>query len=275
MGATEAMTGIPPVDAGSDRAVYKQIADRLRERMADGALVPGQKLPSEAALMREFRASRGTVRGALELLTNEGRLHARRGVGVFVRDPSENTLILHDPVGRLKHIRRQHGMGGPLAAEAAAQHLEYRQEVFAREEVPAPAAVAAHLRIDPGTPVFARRRLVQVRRPDAGSEEYQRVQLADSYLPLELATGRIRETDTGPGGTYARLEEHGHHLTHFEETLSFRMPTPAESRQLELGVGVPVIDLIRVAHTATRPVECFLAVMAGDKYRFEYRIDAA
>lgn len=251
----------------------RQIVDRLRERIVTGALVPGQKLPSESALMREFRASRGTVRGALELLTHEGRLRARRGVGVFVRDPSETALILYDPA-RLESIRWQRGKS-PLDTLAEEQRLEYRQEVFARTEIPAPAVVAAHLRIDPGTRVFTRRRLVQVRRPDAAGERYHPVQLADSYLPLDVATGRIREADTGPGGTYARLEEHGHHLTHFEETLSFRMPTPAESRQLELGVGVPVIDLIRVAHTATRPVECFLGVMAGDKYRFEYRIDAA
>ena len=98
--------------------------------------------------------------------------------------------------------------------------------------------------------------------------------LADSYLPSDIAVGRIREPDTGPGGTYARIEEAGHRLTHFDERVLFRMPDPEECRRLRLGAGIPVIDQTRIAHAGERPVEVFKAVMAGDKHELEYRIPA-
>ncbi|MFI7438659.1 GntR family transcriptional regulator [Nonomuraea indica] len=52
--------------------VYFQIADRLRQRIAAGALRPGGVLPSEAALCAEFGVARNTVRRGLALLEEEG-----------------------------------------------------------------------------------------------------------------------------------------------------------------------------------------------------------
>lgn len=61
---------------------YQQIADELRRRA--GAAAPGAVLPSEAELSAEFKASRVTVRRALELVRDEGLIAARQGFGWFV-----------------------------------------------------------------------------------------------------------------------------------------------------------------------------------------------
>jgi len=57
-------------------AKYQQIADRLRDQIDSGALQPGERLPSEPDLVRQFDASRNTVRLALALT-----LRARGGRG--------------------------------------------------------------------------------------------------------------------------------------------------------------------------------------------------
>ncbi|MFE1781405.1 UTRA domain-containing protein, partial [Streptomyces sp. NPDC059506] len=102
------------------------------------------------------------------------------------------------------------------------------------------------------------------------------VEFAVSYLPLDIARGTpIAEPNPGPGGIYARLEELGHRLDHFDEEIRARMPSPDEVKTLRLAAGVPVIHLIRTAHdTAGRAVEVCDTVMAADAYVLAYRLPA-
>ena len=72
---------------------YHQISDNLRERLAAGDFVAGGLLPSEAALGEEYRASRVTIRKALEVLRVEGLVDSRQGLGWFVAaDPVSQAL---------------------------------------------------------------------------------------------------------------------------------------------------------------------------------------
>lgn len=63
---------------------YEAIAYALRARIDAGEFTPGSPLPSEAALMREFDASRNTVRRAYELLEQAGVVTVRQGAGAFL-----------------------------------------------------------------------------------------------------------------------------------------------------------------------------------------------
>lgn len=256
------------IDPLSDRPVYKQIADALRQQIEDGDFAPGDRLPSETALMQQFGTARATVRNALEVLALEGRTRSVRGKGVFVRDWNATpvSVVVRQTHGRLDRRHRKAGLA-PLDVDAQASGLPLVQNVYELAEVPAPDDVANRLKTASGDMVFVRRRRVEA---EAGAP----LQFADSYIPLDLATGQIREVDSGPGGTYARIEEQGHRLTRFTEELTFRMPTDQEARRLRLEHGIPVINVVRVAYAGERPVECFVAVMAGDKHRFTYRIDA-
>ena len=102
------------------------------------------------------------------------------------------------------------------------------------------------------------------------------VEFATSYLPLDLARNTpIAEPNPGPGGIYARLEELGHRLDHFDEEIRARMPSPDETKTLQLAAGVPVIHLIRTAYdTEGRPVEVCDTLMAADAYLLAYQLPA-
>ncbi len=102
------------------------------------------------------------------------------------------------------------------------------------------------------------------------------VEFAVSYLPLDLARDTpIAQPNPGPGGIYARLEELGHQLDHFDEEIRARMPSPQEVKTLRLASGVPVIHLIRTAFdTKGRAVEVCDTVMAADAYVLNYHLPA-
>lgn len=70
-------------------AKYQQIADRLRDQISAGVLGPGERLPSEPDLVRDYDASRNTVRLAIALLTNQGLVVTRQGLGTFVLDAGQ------------------------------------------------------------------------------------------------------------------------------------------------------------------------------------------
>lgn len=70
-------TAAEPVATGrwlTGGQVYLRIADRMRERIRSGEFAPGQALPSEAELCREFGVARNTVRRGLAILEEEGLL---------------------------------------------------------------------------------------------------------------------------------------------------------------------------------------------------------
>jgi DNA-binding GntR family transcriptional regulator len=63
---------------------YRRITAELQRAIADGELAPGDALPSEAALTRQYGVSRGTARQALSLLMSLGLVYAVHGKGRFV-----------------------------------------------------------------------------------------------------------------------------------------------------------------------------------------------
>jgi DNA-binding FadR family transcriptional regulator len=77
------------IDPSADRAVFRQLADLLRDRIQSGQLGPGEPLPSELRLAQEYGISRTTVRQAIAQLRTEGLVTVDRPRGTFVRVPEQ------------------------------------------------------------------------------------------------------------------------------------------------------------------------------------------
>ena len=71
------------IDRDSPVALHRQIADDLAAALA-GHYRPGERLPTESALMIKYGVSRITVRQALASLTARGLLARHQGKGTFV-----------------------------------------------------------------------------------------------------------------------------------------------------------------------------------------------
>ncbi|WSE26882.1 GntR family transcriptional regulator [Amycolatopsis rhabdoformis] len=227
------------VDRSSGVPAYRQVAEDLREKIAVGEYAPGVQLPSERELVDAYGVSESTVHEAVNALQSEGLVTSEPGHGIVVR-PS--TIVLERvAAARLSRAAREQD-GGAFRADAATRGLTPSAEVGVRFE-PAVARVAARLAVPEGSEVTVRDRVMRV--------DGVVVQLAVSRLPRELTRGTaVENPDTGPGGTYARLEEAGHALGSFIEHVGARMPTPDEASLLQLADGVPVITVTRVAYGA-------------------------
>jgi GntR family transcriptional regulator, transcriptional repressor for pyruvate dehydrogenase complex len=68
------------------RPAYQQVADQLRDRILDGSLTSGDRLPTEIELSEIFGVSRSTVREALRVLASKDLIRTTRGTtgGTFV-----------------------------------------------------------------------------------------------------------------------------------------------------------------------------------------------
>ncbi|WP_282937001.1 FadR/GntR family transcriptional regulator [Paenibacillus sp. RC67] len=69
----------------SSRKIYEVIADQIKEQIVNGALTPGQKLPSAKELSERFQVGRSTVREALSALKAMGLVEIHQGEGSYVR----------------------------------------------------------------------------------------------------------------------------------------------------------------------------------------------
>src|SRR5919205_3690522 len=81
------------IDPSADRAVFRQLADLLRDQIESGELGPSEPLPSELRLAQEYGISRTTVRQAIAQLRTEGLVTVERPRGTFVRVPEEVELV--------------------------------------------------------------------------------------------------------------------------------------------------------------------------------------
>ena len=250
------------LDPTSDRAVFRQIADQIREAIDKGRFKEGAKLPSEAELVEHFGVSRMTVRNSISQLQGEGLVSSEHGKGVFVRP--------RPPVRRLASDRfaRRHREQGKAAFTVEAEAAGSRPEVDSLEVKEERASQDISARLGSVRKVLSRRRRYLL--------DGRPVEFATSYLPLDLARGtQIAEPNPGPGGIYARLEELGRHLDHFDEEVQARMPSQEETKTLRLAAGVPVIHLVRTAYDSEgRAVEVCDTVMAADAYVLAYQLPA-
>ncbi|MBB4892642.1 GntR family transcriptional regulator [Streptomyces olivoverticillatus] len=240
-----------------------QIADDLAAQIRAGVLAPGAQVPSESEVMERYGVSQGTVRKAIAELRTVGLVDTHHGRGSYVKSPP--------PVRRKSsdRFRRTHRSSGKAAYLAEAEQAGHKPSVHVLYIGPAdaPAEVAARMGMTAGEKVLARRR--RYFSDGAPTEE------ATSYLPWSMAAEipELLDENPGKGGIYARLEEHGHALVEYVETVQARLASKQEASALRLSPGSPVIHLVRDAVTSGgRVVEVCDTVMAADRFILEYRI---
>lgn len=243
---------------------YREIADDLRGRIKAGEFdTEKRNLPAERKLRDQYGASLMTVRNALGVLRDEGIVESRVGSGWYV---AEWRPIVRNALKRLS--AEQWGEGRSMWE---VDIDDRRLEVFGKTEVElidAPSDVARALDLDVDARVWKRDRLYAV--------DGEVVMRATSYIPDDLAHGtRITQSDTGPGGIYARLREAGHGPVRFGEQFRCRVASPAEVDDLRLAAGAPVIEQHRSAMRSDgRVVEVNRMILDASRFLLVYDFPA-
>ncbi|WP_261570535.1 GntR family transcriptional regulator [Frankia gtarii] len=73
--------------------IFAQIAERLADEIADGTLAEGGRVPSSNELAAFYRINPATAAKGINVLTDDGLLDKRRGVGMFVAAGARERLL--------------------------------------------------------------------------------------------------------------------------------------------------------------------------------------
>lgn len=195
---------------------YRDIAADLRGRVEGGEFHAGRLLPSESELSGAYKASRVTIRRALEALRSEGLVDARQGFGWFVADEP-----IRQPLARL----------GTIEAQLEADGRASQRQILYFGFVEAPARVRATLRVE---------RVLMVRRVNlADGEPFARVTV---WCPEHF----------GEDLTLAQVQDHSFydllpvHLAGAVQTIGAEAASAADAELLRVPVGSPVLVCERV-----------------------------
>ncbi|MET7731592.1 GntR family transcriptional regulator [Streptomyces sp. NPDC005402] len=245
--------------AAQPKPAYLQIADDIRQRILDGDLQAGDKLPTEADLMAEYGVSRIVIRNGVQALVSEGLVTTLRGKGMFVREQKPvRKRISGDLYGKrpvASPMKRQ------TEAEGRRSEWEYQTRVTTATKV-----VAERLDIEAGAEV--------VRTTYRFFADDEPVMLSTSYEPRALTAGSpVEQPEGGPiTGVVPRMDSIGQHITEVTEDVTARAPRPYETDQLQMAPGVPVIVITRTYRVGDLPVETCDIVVAADRYTLSYTI---
>jgi len=122
--------------------LHRRIRHDIETRIMAGTLQPGDRVPFEHELMREYGCSRMTVNKALSALAAAGLINRQRGAGSVVARPRIHMAALAIPDIREEIIKRG---------------FAYRLELLSRDVRPASAIPADLMRVARGSEVLSLR----------------------------------------------------------------------------------------------------------------------
>jgi GntR family transcriptional repressor for pyruvate dehydrogenase complex len=97
-----------PLPAGRTRrgGLVQEVVQHLSQLIQNGQLQPGDKLPTESAIMGDMLVSRTVVREAISRLQASGQVETRHGIGTFVIDtpPTDNFRIAEQDMATVDDV---------------------------------------------------------------------------------------------------------------------------------------------------------------------------
>ncbi len=231
---------------------YAHLAETLRDGIRAGEWEPGDLLPSEAMLCRQFGVSRGTVVKAIEVLLADGLLQRRQGVGTFVTRPA-----LHRSPGYLlgfsETVRRQ----GRIPTHRLLHQRQLSRSEALQYGCDEPALLLERVRLVDGFPWALHTALIPNR-------------IAESVPALLGPDSQVEQADFS---LYRTFDTAGLEIEHADETINVRLATEREARQL----GIELPSAVMLVHRKSfddlgRLIELIEAVYLQDCYTYDARL---
>ena len=104
----------------SDKCLYQQIYEHIRQEIREGKLLAGERLPSTRSLAEYLQVARSTVDYAYDQLLSEGYIEARPYKGYFVCK-LEGIFTLEQETGRVPE---------PEAWDPQAEDLDEEKRIY-------------------------------------------------------------------------------------------------------------------------------------------------
>lgn len=241
---------------------FEVLADEIRAMITSGQLADGDGVPGVEEL-RQHGHSKAAIQQAIRLLRQEGLIEGGQGRRYVVRAKRpiigrSASYVTADCDGNRRSWRQ----------EMADLGMTGTQDLGRVGEVTAPQTVADLLDLEEGASVILRPRVMLA--------DGDRVQLADSYYPLDLAsgTGLARQAPV-KGGAAGVFERAGIELHECREDLDLPLPDADVVERLGVDDDMRVLRLTRTLYaTSGRPVAVDVMTLRPDRHRLTYRLPA-
>lgn len=232
--------------------LYLDLAGELRDGIFAGRWKPGDLLPSESKLCREYGVSRGTVVRALEVLLKEGLAQRRQGVGTFVSRPALHRMPGYI-TGFSETVRQQ---GRSPTHRLVDQHALSRKEAL-QYGCDEPAILFNRIRLVDGVPWAIHRSIIPVA-------------VCEKVPDLYGENSRIAQPDFS---LYEALAAAGLSIDHADEAVNARLATDDEAELLQIDLPCAVMLVHRKSFDPRgRVLELIEAVYLGECYTYETRL---
>jgi GntR family transcriptional regulator len=225
---------------------YQQVFNSLRTQITSGLYAPGDFLPPEPELEKQFRVSRTTVRKAVELLRVEGLVHVQQGRGTTIA--RWESLPQH-----LNHVTSFSETLRALGKKACNRKLSI-------ETMPAGLTLALELNVPEDEELFRLRRLVEV---DGHPLAVMTNHLVARYFP------KLAVDDRWVPSLYRFLEDHyGLIITSAIDRLSARLATKEEAQLLLLKSPSALLIDHRISTDQRGPFESMESLADATRHEF-------
>jgi GntR family transcriptional regulator len=238
------------VDRKATTPLYSQLLNAILEIIKTENLQPGDALPSENQLCREFGVSRTVVRQTLAQLDNDGLVQRVKGKGTFVSIIKAPENLGHTLLG--------------LYEDAHLRGDEVRSEVLEHSVVEADAETANKLKIPLGAAVVKLRRMRYV-----NEEPWA---LSTAWLPEEVGQYSF-DADLTSESLYQLLESNGISGVTGWRSVEAVLAERSVAKYLGVKPGSALLKLKSLRRDETGiPIEYFEAFHRGDRSRFEFEL---
>lgn len=222
--------------------LWRTVLNDLTHRLESGEF--DTRFPTDRELMATYEVSRHTVREAVRLLQDAGRVSRHPGRGSRVEgDPFEQ------PLGTVYSLFES------IEATGASQ-----DSVVLTREVQTNSLAAGILNLPQGAKVFY---LERIRLADDVALAHDRV-----WLPAQLV-GPLLDVDFTHTALYTELREHcALYPESGQERIKPIIPDQVHAKYLELAEGEPALEIERRTTFGGEPLEWRLTLVRGDLYNF-------
>lgn len=235
-----------PPEAHWSQAQYEKVHAHVRNQIATGALIPGERLPGERGLASQLGVSRATVRQALQLAEEAGLIVKIPARGTFVAEP---------------RIRQDLGRMQTFSLTVRGANLAPTYTAITVDTVRADGELAAALRIGVGA------ELMQVEA--VGTGDGHPLAHYRSLIPAPIAARLPHHADWSNAASYQVIGDAlgVTAMTVRQELTASALPGPIAAL-LAVDEGVPAFRSRSTFIVDEDPVELRIAWYPGSRYEF-------
>jgi len=226
--------------------LYYQLYEILDEQIRQDIWLPEEMLPTENELVTQYDLSRATVRQALELLVNQGKIYRRRGQGTFVSRPT-----IEQNLNRIISFWEDMHQRG----------LRPGTKVLSSEIIQASDEFLEILEIEPNQELAS---LVRLRLADDEPLSVEHSLLVHSYCP-----GILQQDYANNSLRKMLADQYNIHITSAKQKIRAVPATEELADLLDVNLESPLLYIDRVSYTEDGTAIEYLRInLRGDRYTF-------